>query len=108
MKKIKIGKCKGRIDNQIKYKGYRIELNDIKNNILKINGVIDAEVIAKYTEDNIVKNIKAFVVLDRSIDINNELSKLLPSYMIPKSIKVLNKLPINNNGKIDRKALNEL
>ena len=100
--------CKGRKDNQIKYKGYRIELNDIKNNILKINGVIDAEVIAKYTEDNIVKSIKAFVVLDRSIDIKDELRKLLPSYMIPKSIKVLDKLPINNNGKIDRKALYKL
>lgn len=100
--------CKGRLDNQIKYKGYRIELNDIKNNILKINGVIDAEVIAKYTEDNIVKSIKAFVVLDRSVDIKDELRKLLPSYMIPKSIKVLDKLPINNNGKIDRKALYKL
>ena len=44
----------------------------------------------------------------RSIDIKDELRKLLPSYMIPKSIKVLDKLPINNNGKIDRKALYKL
>lgn len=103
--------CKGRIDNQIKYKGYRIELNDIKNNLLKIDDVIDAEVIAKYNQDNVVKSIKAFVVLDgshNSSNVRDELRKLLPLYMIPKSIKVIDRLPINNNGKIDRKALNEL
>ena len=103
--------CSGRKDNQIKYKGYRIELNDIKNNILKVDGIIDAEVIAKYNQDNIVKNIKAFVVLDSKYDIlyvKDELSKLLPSYMIPKTIKVLDKLPVNNNGKVDRKALSNL
>ena len=103
--------CSGRKDNQIKYKGYRIELNDIKNNILKVDGIIDAEVIAKYNQDNIVKSIKAFVVLDSKYDIlyvKDELSKLLPSYMIPKTIKVLDKLPVNNNGKVDRKALSNL
>lgn len=103
--------CSGRIDSQIKYKGYRIELNDIKNNILKVDGIIDAEVIAKYNQDNIVKSIKAFVVLDSKYDIfyvKDELSKLLPSYMIPKTIKVLDKLPVNNNGKVDRKALSNL
>ena len=79
--------------------------------ILKIDDVIDAEVIAKYNQDNVVKGIKAFVVLDGSHNssyVRDELGKLLPLYMIPKSIKVIDRLPINNNGKIDRKALNEL
>ncbi len=100
--------CKGRKDGQIKYKGYRIELNDIENNINQIKGVIDCAVIAKYNEESIVKTIKAFVVLNDNINIEyikTELKKYLPDYMIPKTITILDKLPINQNGKIDRKAL---
>ena len=104
--------CNGRIDNQIKYQGYRIELGDIENNLLKVKGIREAVVIAKYKENsNIVKLIKSFVVLDINIteeDIKKELSKLIPSYMIPKSFVILDKLPINKNGKYDRKKLSEL
>ena len=54
--------CKGRKDNQIKYKGYRIELGDIENNLLKIDGVKEAVVVAKLKEDKItVKLIKAWL-----------------------------------------------
>ena len=105
---IKDGKlyCKGRKDSQIKYLGYRIELTDIENNINKIDGVKECAVIAKYNEKNIVKTIKAFVVTNKDNKyIKEELAKLLPHYMIPKTIVVLDKLPINNNDKIDRKAL---
>lgn len=100
--------CKGRKDNQVKYLGYRIELNDIENNLLKINDVKDCAVIAKYNSNNIVKTIKAFVVTSKDKKyIKDELSKLLPHYMIPKTIVLMNRLPINQNGKIDRKALEE-
>ena len=109
---ISLGKlyCKGREDNQIKYKGYRIELNDIEENINKINGVKESVVIAKKNDENIVKTIKAFVE-GENIDSNyikNELAKLIPEYMMPKVITIVEKLPINNNGKIDRKALMNL
>ena len=104
--------CKGRIDNQVKFKGYRIELNDIENNINKIFGIKEACVLAKYDERNIVKTIKAFVVVDNeNIDSNyikEKLSTLIPEYMIPKTVKIIDKLPINQNGKIDRKALMNL
>ena len=103
--------CKGRKDNQVKYKGYRIELNDIEHNINQIDGVIESAVIAKYTDDKIVKTIKDYVVVENNIDskiIKQELEKSIPSYMIPKTITILEKLPINKNGKIDRKALSEL
>ena len=110
---IKDGKlyCKGRKDNQIKYKGYRIELNDIEYNINKIHGVNECAVVAKYNDDLVVKSIKAFVVLDskQGVDyIKEELKKLIPIYMIPKAIKIVDQLPINQNGKVDRKALSEL
>lgn len=100
----------GRKDNQIKYKGYRIELHDIENNILQIKDVIDCAVIAKYDENNIVKILKAFVVSKNkdSNYIKEKLKTMLPNYMIPKSIVILDKLPVNLNGKIDRKALSKL
>ena len=104
--------CLGRIDNQIKYQGYRIELGDIENNLLKIKEINEAVVIAKYKENtNIVRLIKAYVVLNKSITeeiIKKELSKLIPNYMIPKKIEIIDRIPINKNGKYDRKKLKEL
>lgn len=103
---------KGRMDNQIKYKGYRIELDDIELNINKIKGVKDSAVIAVYDSNNFVKTIKAFVSLD-NIDLDSEyikeeLKELVPSYMIPKTINIIDKIPITCNNKKDRKALCEL
>ena len=104
--------CKGRIDNQIKYQGYRIELGDIENNLLRINGIKEAVVICKYKDNsNIVRLIKAFVTIDNNINediIKNELEKILPNYMVPKSITILDKIPVNNNGKYDRKKLENI
>lgn len=101
--------CRGRKDSQIKYKGYRIELGDIENNIKKIDGVTDCAVIAKRGGENAVRTIKAFVSGDGidSDTIKTELKKRLPEYMIPKTV-VITDLPVNENGKIDRKALSEL
>ena len=96
----------GRIDNQIKYKGYRIELEEIEKNILLIDGVIDVVVVPISNEDNTILYLKAYIVgvKDKNIIINY-LKKILPSYMIPKSFVFLDKLPINMNNKVDRKLL---
>lgn len=102
----------GRKDSQIKYKGYRIELSDIENNLLKINGIAQCAVIPKRSEDgSTVKAIWAFAEVEGNIDerhIKSELSKLIPAYMMPKKIKIVDKLPISNNKKLDRKALETL
>lgn len=103
--------CKGRKDSQIKYKGYRIELSDIEFNINQIPKVKESVVVAKYKENKIVKTIKAFVMADCDIDtdyIRNELAKKIPAYMIPKTIKIMDRFPVNQNGKTDRKAMTEL
>lgn len=100
----------GRLDSQIKYQGYRIELKDIENNLLKIKGIKDAIVLAKF-EKNIVKMIKAFVLTEFPVlekDLKYELSKLIPQYMIPKKIVILDSFPVNKNGKVDRKKLEDL
>ena len=104
--------CTGRKDSQVKYKGYRIELLDIENNIKKIPGVQDCAVAASYTTDHTVRTIKAFVSAEKekfsSDYIKRELEKKIPEYMIPRTIVVLDRLPVNLNGKVDRKALAEL
>ena len=97
---------KGRIDNQIKYKGYRIELEEIENNISLIEGVLDVVVLPVYNDNKEILYLKAFIVgnSNKEIIIEN-LKKILPNYMIPKVFIFLDKLPINKNNKIDRKAL---
>lgn len=105
----------GRIDLQIKLHGYRIEIEDIENNLMKIDGVIQTAVVPKY-KDNKVNSLAAFIIykgynnndFETGIKIKNELKSFLPEYMIPKKIIFMNKLPRTNNGKIDRKALGEL
>lgn len=57
-----------------------------------------------------VKIIKAYVVVDGNVSedyIKEELSKLIPSYMMPKVIEILDSIPVNNNGKYDRRKLSE-
>ena len=103
--------CLGRLDSQIKYKGYRIEPGDIERNITKIEGIADCAVIPLRSTDGIVKNLAAYIVTDGEHDAGNiqaELGKLLPGYMIPKIIKFIDALPVNKNGKTDRKALEKL
>jgi D-alanine--poly(phosphoribitol) ligase subunit 1 len=99
----------GRKDNQIKHMGYRIELEEIENNILLVTNVRQAKVIYHKTNNTFGKII-AFISLvaqidDASITIDNELKNLLPSFMLPHKIIVLDDLPINQNGKIDRNVL---
>lgn len=102
-------KC--RKDNQIKYKGYRIELDDIENNIKSIKQVKDCAVIAKYDDLKNVKTLKSFIVLNDKVEeeyIKEKLKKMLPQYMLPKSFVFIDSLPVNTNNKIDRKALSKL
>ncbi len=105
----------GRIDLQIKLHGYRIEIEDIENNLMKVDGVIQTAVVPKY-KDNKVNSLIGFVVykgkneneFETGMKIKNDLKEFLPEYMVPKKIIFMEKLPRTNNGKIDRKALGEL
>ena len=98
---------KSRKDNQIKYKGYRIELSDIENNLLELKYLEKAVVVAKKNAEGKIKNILAFVKTEQQLDkIKQDLKKKLPEYMIPK-IKIVDQFPINSNGKCDEKKLLE-
>lgn len=105
----------GRMDKQIKLNGYRIELGDIEKNLMKLQEVSNAAVIPKYKE-NKVKSLTAFLTLYNPADderlvvkqIKTELKLLIPEYMVPKKMVVLQVMPMNVNGKVDRKKLEEM
>ena len=107
--------CEGRIDFQVKLHGHRIELEDIDNNLLKNKKIRQAATVPSYEEGK-VKSLVSFVIYNQEIEkrfevtkqIKQELKKLVPEYMIPKKIVFLDEMPLNNNGKIDKKKLKEL
>ena len=93
-----------RKDNQIKFSGYRIELDEIENNISLIKGVKECAVT--FGKKNKENEMTAWIDSKLSENlIYTRLSKVLPNYMIPKKIFFLSFIPKNSNGKIDRKAL---
>lgn len=102
----------GRMDLQIKLHGYRMEIEDIENNILKLDDIKHAVVTANEREGK-VKSLTAHVVAKKRTedaraytkDIKERLGKFLPEYMIPKKFLFLDSIPMTANGKADRKAL---
>jgi D-alanine--poly(phosphoribitol) ligase subunit 1 len=98
---------KGRKDSQVKIKGHRVELQDIENNINKINKVNECFVEhRKSTEEDL---IICWISHNNKIScIEKEIQKLLPKYMLPNKYVELKNLPKNNNGKIDRVKLKSL
>jgi amino acid adenylation domain-containing protein len=96
----------GRIDEQIKLRGFRIELAEIESVLLQYPLVKEAVVILYKTESN--QSLIAYVTgitSDLSIQLKHYLKSRLPDYMVPAQIVVLDELPLTSNGKIDRKAL---
>ena len=101
-----------RKDNQIKYKGYRIELSDIEKNLYDLDYFEKVKVLEKKSSENKIIKLVAFVKLKTNInktdvEIQKDLSKKIPEYMRP-SIKILENFPINNNGKTDIKELSRI
>ncbi|ARU62803.1 hypothetical protein CBW65_18865 [Tumebacillus avium] len=98
----------GRIDNQVKIRGYRIELGEIEAVLGQQEDVREAVVIVD--EDGAGnKRLAAYVVLhDQAVkphDLRAYLESKLPHYMVPSAFLVLESMPLNLNGKVDRRAL---
>ena len=100
----------GRIDEQVKVRGFRIELGEVEAQLLKQPGVREAVVVARETPQG--TQLAGYVSghagqkLDGSV-LRQSLKAVLPDYLVPFVIMVLEALPLNANGKIDRKALPE-
>ncbi|MDG0053414.1 amino acid adenylation domain-containing protein [Paenibacillus sp. P2(2022)] len=98
---------KGRIDAQVKIRGYRIELGEVETQLLKLEAVQEAVVIAREDEQG-QKQLCAYVVANEEVVasvLRSTLSQKLPGYMIPSYLVQLEQMPLTPNGKIDRKAL---
>ncbi len=107
----------GRMDFQIKFNGYRIELEDVSQNLNKSQFVKSAVAVPRYNKDHKVQNLLAYVVLkegvaeqfDRELDITKaikeDLKDTMMDYMMPSKFLYRTDLPLTPNGKIDIKGL---
>src|SRR3989442_472495 len=94
----------GRRDTQVKISGFRIEIGEIENALLRVVGVRDGAVVVN-------THLVAFYTGERPLDsavMRDKLAKSLPAYMVPLAFDWRSKLPLTENGKIDRKALTAL
>lgn len=97
----------GRLDNQIKVLGHRVELGEVEAAVREETGV-DAVVAVGWPRSSVgAAGIVAFLA-DTSVDVatlRTRLAHRLPSYMVPREVRLLADLPLNVNGKWDRAAL---
>ena len=101
--------CLGRIDHQIKVRGFRIELGEIEAALRQHPSVEESVVVALETGAG-DKRLAAYVVLGQGEsvatgELRNFLKQKLPDYMVPCAFQMLDLLPLNSSGKVDRKAL---
>ncbi|MDL2358492.1 MAG: amino acid adenylation domain-containing protein [Pseudomonadota bacterium] len=102
--------CLGRIDNQVKVLGYRVELEEIDAHLRVATGADVVGAVAWPLADGMARGIVAFVgasTIDADTVIN-ALRSRIPAYMLPNRIIALATMPLNGSGKVDRRALRQL
>jgi acyl carrier protein len=94
-----------RDDQQVKIRGFRIEPGEIENRLRSLPAIKEAVVIDRETETG-DKYLCAYIVGDPGdkTQLRDHLSRTLPAYMIPAYFVQLEKIPLNPNGKVDRKS----
>jgi amino acid adenylation domain-containing protein len=100
----------GRRDSQVKISGFRIEIGEIENALLRVPGVREGAVVVTGRADG-SRHLVAFYSGERPPDANSlrdRFSESLPNYMVPTAFHWRNSLPLTDNGKIDKKALTAL
>jgi len=97
----------GRIDHQLKLRGYRIELAEIETALQALPAVNEALVVIRedVAGDPRLAAYVTLVEADPSWNPRQELARILPEHMLPSSFSVLEAWPLTANGKIDRRAL---
>ncbi|MBW1295667.1 non-ribosomal peptide synthetase [Aquimarina litoralis] len=100
----------GRKDNQIKIRGYRVELGEIENALSNLP-YIKSSVVTVKKDENSNHEIVAYLISEKDLvvkDLRSDLSEFLPSYMLPGHFVQLEQFPLTLNGKIDYKKLPEV
>ncbi|WP_460129090.1 amino acid adenylation domain-containing protein [Pseudomonas sp. H1_D05] len=100
--------CIGRNDDQVKIRGFRIELGEIENRLLNCPGIKEAVVLARRDGQDSPRLVAYYTAHDEHLDsaeLHAQMHARLPEYMVPTAWVQLDVLPLNNNGKVDRKAL---
>ena len=98
----------GRKDSQVKVRGFRIELSEVEEVIRRYEGIKDATVVAFDDPNGGGKYIAAYVVSDSQVDINklnDFIKETKPPYMVPAVTMQIDKIPLNQNQKVNKKAL---
>ncbi|MFD6884797.1 amino acid adenylation domain-containing protein, partial [Rhodococcus sp. NPDC060084] len=99
----------GRSDFQVKLRGLRIELGEIESALLSLDGVGQAVVLVR-SDAHAGEQLVAYVVPAAGASVDSvvllrRLGAVLPGYMVPSAMVVLDEFPLNSSGKLDRKAL---
>lgn len=98
----------GRMDQQVKVRGHRVELGEIEAALREHPQVAEAVVAGKQDQEGHQKLVAYVVPRAEKVDavtLRRFLSQSLPGYMIPATYMMLDRLPVNINGKLDRQAL---
>jgi thioesterase domain-containing protein len=103
--------CLGRTDNQVKVRGFRIELEEVESFLLK-HGNVAAAAVKAWPDASGEKSLTGYVVARHEpapsvAELRQFLQQTLPDYMVPSRYVVLPALPMTPNRKIDRNALPE-
>ncbi|MEU9096724.1 non-ribosomal peptide synthase/polyketide synthase [Streptomyces sp. NPDC048361] len=98
----------GRTDQQVKVHGFRIELGEVEEALRRCPGVAEAAVLVSGKDDNrrltgYVVSVPGHTVTPESV--RRTLGRTLPDYMVPATVLLLDELPLNPNGKVDRARL---
>ena len=99
----------GRLDHQVKIRGFRIELGEVESELGRNDAVREAAAIVREDRPG-DRRLVAYVVLEQDTEVQaSELRAFLkdglPGYMVPAHIVFLDSIPLNPNGKVDKKAL---
>jgi amino acid adenylation domain-containing protein len=97
----------GRLDTQVKVRGYRIELEEIRHRLLEAQGVQAAAIALRRRGEGRDEHLDAYVVGPEADpdQVRAHLEVCLPTYMVPSTITVLGELPLTGNGKLDSARL---
>lgn len=101
--------CVGRIDQQVKLRGFRIEPGEVEAALMAISGVHAAAVVLREIPQR-GPSLVAYVTTDAAADLSDReilsgLRRRLPHYMVPAACVVLDSLPYGSSGKVDRQRL---